>query len=295
MTRNTVSNKLSVLLVFAVGVGLMAGCAAKKLPAWGSPETGVILSYRMAEDDGLKYRSVFDQTQEMEVMGQKVATTTTKATEFSVASRGSENEQLDLQVTIDALEMTVGSPMGDMSPDMSGLLGKSFRMPLSARGDEGEVEVDEPLEFDMGPAGKRDATSEFKAFFPDLSAEPLQVGDTWDSSETITEEGGGVSATIRFDSVNTLDGFETVDGMECARVKSAVTGSVAGEGEQQGMKMNIEGTLEGTDTWYFAYELGRYVKSSVDITMTGEVKMAGPQTMSIPMTQKMKIEIALIP
>jgi hypothetical protein len=88
-------------------------------------------------------------------------------------------------------------------------------------------------------------------------------------------------------------GFETIDGMKCARVEAVVTGTMKGTGEQMGAPLTIEGTSEGTETWYFAIEEGVYVKGTTKMATTATVTVSGPQEMVIPMTMDMTVETNL--
>jgi len=47
---------MAVLPVFLV-IFMLAGCAAKTAKVWGDPQTGLILKYRMAEDQVPKYQA----------------------------------------------------------------------------------------------------------------------------------------------------------------------------------------------------------------------------------------------
>ena len=96
------------------------------------------------------------------------------------------------------------------------------------------------------------------------------------------------------DIVSALDGFETIDGMECVRVVSQVTGTIDGQGKQEGLDLVTKGEFKGTDTWYFAHKDGLLVKlvskSTAEATVTG----TGPQNITIPLTQEISTEITLV-
>lgn len=87
---------------------------------------------------------------------------------------------------------------------------------------------------------------------------------------------------------------ETVNGLECVKITAAVTGTLEGEGEQMGMDLTFEGEIEGTDTWYFAYKEGIFVKMITDAFTEGTITTSGAQSMTIPMRQETKIETKLI-
>jgi len=56
----------------------------------------------------------------------------------------------------------------------------------------------------------------------------------------------------------------------------------------------FKGGIEGNETWHFAYKEGFFVKLIADVFTKGTVSVLGPQEMSIPLAQNMKIETKLI-
>jgi hypothetical protein len=130
--------------------------------------------------------------------------------------------------------------------------------------------------------------------FPDLPGTPLKPGETWTSQDTIAVSNGGMEVRIESQRINTLAGFESVDGLKCAKITVAVTGTLKGQGSQMGAAVTLDGNIEGTDTWYFAPEKGLFVKSSSDLITKGTVTLAGTQSMTIPMTQEIKSETAIV-
>jgi len=61
-----------------------------------------------------------------------------------------------------------------------------------------------------------------------------------------------------------------------------------------GAELVFKGDIEGTETWHFAYKEGFFVKQIADVFTKGTVSVRGPQEMSIPMVQNMRIETKLI-
>lgn len=283
-----------VFIPIAVVIGMLAGCAAKTASPWGDPETGLILQYRMAEDQVLKYQTSAEQTQDIEVMGQAMSTETTSSSAFTVKSKGLKENNHLLQVTIDSMSIDVSSPQGDLSPDLSSVIGKSFEMILSPLGKELDVSGAASIEYELGPAGTRSVESNFQAVFPDLAEKPVKVGETWLSTDTITEKSGLGDVVISFESVNTLEGFETVNGMECIKVTAKVTGTLDGQGEQMGVEMSFKGDIEGTETWYFAYREGIFVKDITRVHTEATITASGVQAMTIPLKQEAIMETRLV-
>jgi hypothetical protein len=175
-----------------------------------------------------------------------------------------------------------------VSPDLTSLRGKSFDMVLSPLGSEVDVSAAEAITYES-QAGPRSIATGFKLFFPDLPGKPLQVGDSWPSGGGTTEKTGGIEIKLEFQNVNTFEGLETVDGRECARIRSEVTGSISGSGNQQGMDMVFTGTGKGTDLWYFAVK----VKSTSDMKMDISITLSA-LGQTLPTTQTRKSEAKLV-
>jgi len=283
-----------MFIPLVIVIGLLAGCAAKTADLWGDPKTGLILQYRMAENQVLKYQTSSEQTQNMEVMGQSIATQSSGESGFSIKSKGLQEGNLILGVTIDSMSMNISSSQGDLSPDMSTVLGKSFDMTLSSLGKELDVSGAKSIKYDMGAAGTRSIESSFQAAFPDLAGKPVKIGDSWTSTDTIAEKTDQIEIRIDFESVNTLEGFETVDGLECVKVTTDVTGTVEGKGEQMGMQLAIAGELQGKGTWYFAYKEGFFVKDTVNFSTDSTITTSGAQALTIPVNEETRMETKLV-
>jgi hypothetical protein len=283
-----------LVVVVAVLVSLvLSGCAAKKYVVAEKPE-GQILEYRMQEGKMLKYKNTQDSDQTMEMMGMSIETSSHKALEFSMVPKGGKDDAYEIEITIDAMDASMTSPQGELSADVDAAIGQSFTMTLSRLGKEIDVAGAEAITYSAGPQGERNLSGDFQAVFPDLPEARVGIGDTWTTQDTISADEGGISIRITSESVNTVVGFEPVVGLQCAKVTAEVTGEIKGEGEQQGAQVSFEGTLSGTETWYFAYEEGVLVETSSDIFTNSTIQVTGPQEMTIPMKQKMSMDTALV-
>jgi len=282
-----------VFLPVIMAIFILAGCAAK-LPVWGDPQTGLILQYRMAEDQALKYQLTIEQTQDAEVMGQHMKTENKFEIAFTAKSKGLKENNQQLGITIDSMIININGPQGEISPDMSSVEGKSFDMTISVLGKELDLSGAESIQYDLGQEGKRDVASNFQAIFPDLADKPVKIGDTWTSKDAITEKIGSGEIKISLESLNTLAGFETINGLGCAKITSKITGTLEGGGEQMGANLDFKGEIEGNETWHFAYKEGLFVNLIADVSTKGTVSVRGPQEVSIPMVQNMRIETKLI-
>jgi len=278
---------IAVILILAAGTVLATPAAPKAQAA-----KTVVLEYKMPAGRALTYQGKTEEAQIMEVQGQAMDTQTGGSSTFTFKAKGPKDKDFLLGVTVDDITVTVASSaQGDMSPNMDSVKGKSFDMVLSPLGAEVDVTGAEAITYDLA-AETRNLASGFKVFFPDLPGKPVKVGDTWPSTEAVEEKTGSVSIRIDLKNANTLEGFETIDGMECARVATQVTGTINGTGNQMGMDLIFSGTSKGKTIWYFAVKEGLFVKMTSESTseMSIDVSAAG---MTIPMTQTAKSEVKL--
>ncbi|MGD9141286.1 MAG: hypothetical protein PVJ42_07075 [bacterium] len=281
------------LLLVAAAICALSGCAGKK-NVWGDVESGLILEYRMKQGDVLKYETVHEGVEKVEVMGQTNESATSKSYTFTVESKGMKGGNLLLGITIDSMEAGLKSAQGEFEADTEDVLGKSFDMVLTPLGDEVDLSTAEEIKYSAGPMGDRSIKNDFESIFSNLAGRPVKVGDSWESPDSLYLDQGNTQLTIKTVSVHTLDGYETMMGLECARIVSKFTGTVTGTGEQMGAPLVIDGTTEGSETWYFAYKEGYLVNASADVDSDLSVTVQMGQEMKIPVTSSGTLETTLI-
>jgi len=274
-----------------IGRAALAACLAAAIGLAASAPASTVLEYKMPAGRFLTYQTSSEDAQVMEVMGQTMDTHTTNKSTFTFKAKGLKDKNFLVGVTIDDISASMTGAQGDMSPDMSSIKAKSFDMILSPLGSEVDVSGAEAITYSIATE-TRSIANGFKTLFPDLPGKPVKIGDTWPSSDAVEEKTGSLTIQIQLQNVHTLEGFETVDGMECARVSTQVTGTISGSGNQMGQDMTFSGTSKGKNVWYFAVKEGIYVKAASEskTEMSIDVAAAG---MSIPMTQTSKSEVKL--
>lgn len=279
------------LLVLSI---LVFSCASKK-PMWGDPQTGLILQYRIAQDQTLNYNVSVDQTSEIDFMGQVMETLTDVNLDFTMTGTGMDDQNNQLsRVNIDTLDIEVESMQGNMNINTAALIGKSFSMSLSPTGQKDFIDIESVPKMNFGEmSGEQSIKSYFIELFSELSTDPIKVGDSWMVQSEFNESTGALDLLIKLESQNTLDGLETVDGKECARILSQYTGTITGAGSQGGMNLTMEGDLESTATWYFAYKEGLFIKEIEEQVLDAKIDLGSMGV--LPMTQKTTIETKLIP
>lgn len=288
-------NRHLLLIVAPLVISLfgLSGCMSKTAEIWGDPDAGLILKYRFAEGEALVYESTSEFLQSVEVMGQIQDVEGESSTTVSYESKGKTEDGLQLKVTLDAMDSYYASSMGEISADASEAVGKSFEMVLSPSGKELDFTGIEELKIDMGAEGNRDMSSDFQDSFPDLPENPVKIGDSWTSTVPIIQKSSTGETTLNFVSTYTLEGYETADGYECAKIRVEIQGTYNGTAQQQGIEMISEGTITGSGIFYFAYKEGLMVEMTSDGTMDAVVIIPS-EGFELPMSRKFKGQVKLI-
>ncbi len=286
----------NILLVTSLALAFFGPAAvrAQQAGAGGGQEKVVTLAYQFPEGKTLAYRNVSTETQNLDVMGQSIAVKNLSSREFSIKSKGMKEGNYLLGVTIDAFKQSAESAQGGLSADASTVTGKSFDMTLSRLGKEIDVAGASSIQYDMGAAGRRNLGAAFQTFFPDLPDRPVKTGDTWLSEETVVDKNETGTTRVVIKLVNTVDGFETVDGYECVRIKTKGKGAMTGNLEQNGTSLTVDGSVEGTMTWYFAIKEGIFVRADQKQSVAGTITAAEPANLVIPITGENQEETRLI-
>jgi len=270
---------------------ILAGCASKK-NIWGDTKKGLIMSYRMPEGKTLNYLTMADVTQKMSVMGQDIEVLMNSYQEYSFNCTNPVEDPLSLSITVDTMSLYLKTPMKDLSPDMASVMGKEFDIRLSRLGVESHFEGAEAITYDM--AGEtRNLGPEMQGFFVNFPDHPVKPGESWSYSDTIREESSGNWLHIMIINTATLEGYEVMEGKDCARITIAGSGTILGEGNIQGIDTKTTGEISGTETCWFAYKEGVMVKYISEGLAPSETKTSGEREMTIPATREFLKEVLL--
>ena len=94
--------------------------------------------------------------------------------------------------------------------------------------------------------------------------------------------------------MSTFEGFETVKGMECVRIRSRIKGTAHGTGKLEGQTLKLtsgEPDDTTTMTWYFAYKKGIFVKSILESIGSMDISH-GP--VDVPLMMKVRTTVELV-
>lgn len=283
-------------VVAACAMLLASGCAGPGRTLRGDPEAGVVLKYRVPDEIPLRYRLTSTLGQELGIPERPTQMETVQRTLVSVTPEKGAGRDLRLTVAIDSVDVHIDTSGRQYAADVSEVIGRSFSMGLSPLGEEKDFPPPDEIQYTMGEAGSRSAITTLQMMFPNLAEGPLSIGDTWVTTDGIAEEAEGGRVEITITSENTLEGFETVDGLECARIAATFTGTTNGAGTQGPAEWTSEGTMQGTTVLHFAYGEGVFVREVTKGTGTSTISAVGPdgETMEIPVTQTMHFETELV-
>ena len=275
----------TTLLVVAVIIttSLLAGCSSSK-SAGGDSKKGTTLRYSFPENQTLKYKTGADIKQELDIFGQEMIIDIGQYIGYSTTLNAKSKDQNQIHVYIDSMDLSISSPQGDINPDMTSVNGKGFDMTLSSLGAGLDVSEAELIQYEATPGVKRNVAITFKFLFPRLPEKSLKIGDTWSMTDTIAEKYENEEVTMIIEGEYVFSGFETINGFECARISSIISGSRFGKANQQGVDMESDGTMTGSGTYFFAFKDGFLVKDVSSISVDGTLDISAPQEGSFPMT-----------
>lgn len=280
-----------ILTLLIAASFLAAGCSVFNSIFGGG---GAVMQYKLPADGQLQYSMTNDIDQSMQVMGQSMEITTNLGAYFSVASKGMSGKDLDLGIKIDSMNIKVGTPRGDVSPDLSSVNGKEFEMKITPAGKQvGLIGADE-IKYSMGQGGESSIASSFQSVMPVLADHPVEIGDSWTSTDTVMVSQMGSNLMFVYVTTDTLLGYEEVMGMKCAKISGGVTGALSGTGRRGGMSMSFEGKVTGSEQWLFSPEKGLLVKVESTKNIDGSIAASGMQSMTIPMNMTVKAKTELV-
>lgn len=252
-----------------------------------SQNTGAVkLEYKYPAEKAVKYLNKSTMAQVMDIEGQTMQTDVNSAFGCSVRSAGSQDNDLKLEFTIDTLGQTTNSPMGGAGGPIMSVKGKICNVIITPEGKTVDITEASNLTFNIEGSGESNMSQSITEFFQLLPVTPVKAGDTWN----LTDSASIVTPTTTMKTIdnsdNKLEGFETIDGIECAKITSTHEGSWSMNIQSQGYDISIRGPYTATSECLFAVKEGYFIKNSSTTKMTGELDL-----ISMGMTMPIVIEM----
>jgi len=254
----------------------------------------VFLKYNYPQDKTVKYLNKTKMKQVMDIQGMVMEASIVSIAGCSIKSTGIEAGNLKLTVMIDTMAQTVESPNGYSGGAITEAIGKSFEMIISDYGKEIDLSQANELLFNIPGSGMSNATQTFADFFPDLPVKKVKPGYKWTSTDSVNAVAPSMTTVSFTEAENTFEGVETIDGIDCAKITSILSGTHSIKTETQGMDVKTNGTFTGTSVVYFAISEGYFVKQTSESKLEGTLDLTYPQEMSMPMTMEISSECKVV-
>lgn len=258
----------------------------------GVPADGYTLKYKLDKGKVLRYSNTMTQQISQEIMGMKNEGSTTISSEVTVTGEGETADgNIAAVVTYDSITIDLTSPMGNSNlHNPPAWIGKRVRKVIDSSGDQISTQN---LDTFSSPGPGQELPTAIEFFF-NLPKDEVFLNQSAMVFDEDAFEISGLKVSPKSEMEYTVLGEEKLRGYDC--VKIAVKGGVGltGEGQNSGMdmKLNGDGTMEGT--LYFAPKEGLLVMMESSSTVETQVNITGPQEMTIPQTQSVKSKMELI-
>ncbi len=209
----------------------------------------------------------------LDVQGQAMDVYVSSLIGCNVKSAGSKGNLVSLSITIDTLAEIIDSPQGMMGGSIGEIEGKTFSLTIGKNGKINDISGAKSTTYTVPGQGQNNLSSVFADFFPELPGGKVNPGYTWTSVDTVSNEEGLNSQVTIMNADNKFEGYEEVDGINCAKITSTTSGSSNMKNDIQGMSMQTTGNFTGTSTTWYSPEKGYFIKFSSTARMTGNVNM----------------------
>ncbi|MBG0859512.1 MAG: hypothetical protein IQL11_08420 [Bacteroidales bacterium] len=283
MKSRTLSSVKLLSAVTAVTMCALTINAYSQKSTVSKQNTGAVtLEYKFLNQTPLKYLTTSKMIQIMDFQGQSMQNNINSVFGCSVKAAGKKDRDLVLEIKADTLGQTVESPMGTSGGSISAIKDKVFNVTLSPDGRQTDISEAAKVVYFTEGSGESDLSQTFLEFFPILPLKPVKPGDTWNTVDTIAGKSASMSTTNVMNSDDKLEGIEVVDGVECARISSVLSGTMTINTQNQGMDIRMHGTYTGTGTLLFAIKEGYFVKQTSTTKVTGNIEISGAENMTFP-------------
>jgi hypothetical protein len=272
-TRHCFASKLIIFKLFiSITFGSFSGYSS-------GLQDPVRLVFRYPENEAINYLSDTKVIMVMNLNGQMIESKIFTNYGFKIKSLGKQGDNLKIEIKLDSLNVTIDNPQGYSKSKVNEITGKSFNMLLSPLGKVVDINEALKIEYQIEGAGKRNISSLFDNFFPDLPATIVKPGDRWTSNDTITAD-EGTNMILQINS--TYEGIEKVNGLECAKIISTLSGTQKIIANAQGMTITTTGTITGSKVVFITISEGFIVKQILKSKMDGNMELSGAQNLSLP-------------
>lgn len=274
------------LIVVFLALMLLAGCSGSyKLRYLGTP------------GESRKYQMDINLEQNMQMMDSEISMTIQIVNFLTQKIHAIDNDgSLEVSFIYDSLHFDATGPQLEAMKEMlqarlDSLKGIELSVKLSNQGKILEsTKIDSLIPQQLQQAFN--TRQLFSALSPRLPDRNIKIGDSWEVEEEVPVKLDKTTMTVSNKSKYVLVATEDVDGNQMLKISSTGTVAIEGEIEQHGMKLFLEGDGDTKGEFLFDVKKGAYHSGVGETEMDMTIAMTGPQNMTIPMTQFVKIKIS---
>ena len=249
-----------------------------------SAQNNVKLAYNMPAGKTLNYKSVTSISQLMDIQGQSMEVMVNTSFGFRVKMVEKAAGNLKINVIVDSLTMSIDAMGGLTNSRVREIENKSFNMIISPVGEIVDLSEAENIKFNVESQGTSNLSQTFRNVFPVLPDKAVKPGDTWSSVDTIRSAASAASTLQVLESSYRYDDVEKVNGIDCAKISSSISGTAETRAQNMGMDIFYSGPVNGQVLMYFALKEGYFMKQDISTTMNGNIEISGAENMSFPIT-----------
>lgn len=262
---------IKMVCLGVIGIMIFPACGTQNVLT-KAKKNGVMLEYSFPIDYQ-SYKQVQKIDQEIDAMGQLIEIDIVSELDFLLKKNADEGENAKLEVKVSSISMEMEIMGQQMGPDLSELNGKEFHMVVSNKGKEVDTHEADEIVFQVSPDEKSNLGMMFNSILPDLPDDPVKIGNTWTSRDSIYFKDGERYTLLVTTNTHTLNDYLEYEGVNCAEVKTKYEGYLKGKSYSQGTGLTFDGKINGDGIWYFDFENGRLIKDSSTGLADGKIYM----------------------
>lgn len=233
---------------------------------------------------------VMDMTQSMAGQEIKVNNNSSATSKF-VIDKVLPTGNVEILTSIWDVKSSTKAPMMDTTFSFSGKASPTYKLILDQYGNIiSKEKVDTTgINNSMNSAFDMENKLSGSGMFCEFPQKNLQPGEKWSksTSDSISNMGGKMGLVVNTDY--TLGEKESVDGKTLQKVSYTSAIEIGGKSKMQGMDLFIEGTGVQNGNMYLDPVTKVIIDNQSEIELDMNIAVSGQQSMTIPMTQKMKV------
>ncbi|MGQ9620980.1 MAG: hypothetical protein ACUVTX_08365 [Bacteroidales bacterium] len=280
---------LSLILITVLPVTVVA--QDKKVKPSGEGST--VMAYDPPAGKSLAYSLSTSVIQMMDIEGQSVNVFINTNLGYKAKMTGKTNDNLNIEITVDSLNMNIDAMGNTTGRNISEVAGKSFNMIISETGKVIDASEASHLEYSVEGQGNVNMGETFRSVFPTLPGKSVKPGETWTIKDTVQNQTAGARVLQISDIEGKYEGDEIINGINCAKIVSTIKGTMETRTQNQGMDIFLHGPVSGQSVTYFAIKEGYVLKEDATSKVNGTVEISGPTSMSVPLVMNISSKLQI--